>query len=94
MSKIIPKIKKIPVEKFFSIRSLSGFTISPDNKYIYYITNTTGLPQIWRIASGSGCSEQVSVWKDAIKSVVYNPVKKELIFSSDANGMKISGFTG
>jgi len=86
MSKIIPKIKKIPVEKFFSIRSLSGFTISPDNKYIYYTTNTTGLPQIWKIASGSGCPEQVSVWKDSIKSVIHNPFKKELIFISDSNG--------
>lgn len=80
------KIKRIPVEKFFSIRALDGFSISNDDKYIYYITNTTGLPQIWRIPLLSGCPEQISVWGDAIKSILHNPVKKELLFLSDKNG--------
>jgi len=80
------KIKRIPVEKFFSIRNIGGFSISNDDKYIYYITNTTGLPQIWRVSSFSGCPEQISVWGDAIKSVLHNPVKNELLFLSDKNG--------
>ncbi|MCX6163299.1 MAG: hypothetical protein NTU73_00275, partial [Ignavibacteriae bacterium] len=86
MSNSTSKIKKIPVEKFFSIRALSDITISNDDKYIYYITNTTGLPQIWRVPSDSGCPIQVSVWDNAIKSVLHNPVKKELLFLSDKQG--------
>jgi len=86
MSKENSKIKRIPVEKFFSIRTLDGFSISNDGKYIYYITNTTGIPQIWRVSSFSGCPEQISVWGDAIKSILHNPVKSELLFLSDKNG--------
>jgi dipeptidyl aminopeptidase/acylaminoacyl peptidase len=80
------KIRRIPVEKFFSIRTLDGFTISSDDKYIYYITNTTGLPQIWRVSLISGCPEQMSVLNSAIKSVLHNPVKNELLFLSDKEG--------
>ncbi len=86
MSKATSKIKKIPVEKFFSIRTLGGFSISPDEKYIYYITNTTGLPQVWRVPTGQGCPEQISVWDDAIKSFSHNPVRNELLFISDNKG--------
>ncbi|MBI5403266.1 MAG: S9 family peptidase [Ignavibacteriae bacterium] len=86
MSNINSKIKKIPVEKFFSIRTIGGFSISNDDKYIYYITNTTGLPQIWKVSTFSGCPEQISVWGDAIKSVLHNPVKSELLFLSDKKG--------
>jgi dipeptidyl aminopeptidase/acylaminoacyl peptidase len=86
VSKSTAKIKRIPVENFFSIRALGSFSISPDDKYIYYITNTTGLPQIWRVAVESGCPEQVSVWEDAIKYISHNPVKNELLFLSDDKG--------
>lgn len=86
MSKETKKIKRIPVEKFFSIRSLGSFSVSPDDKYIYYITNTTGLPQIWRISTGLGCPEQISVWEDAIKLVLHNPNKNEILFASDISG--------
>lgn len=86
MSSNTAKIKRIPVEKFFFIKSLGGFSVSPDDKYIYYITNTTGLPQIWRVSAISGCSEQVSVWEDAIKYLLHNPVKNELLFISDIKG--------
>lgn len=80
------KIKRIPVEKFFSIRSVGSFSVSHNDKFIYYITNTTGLPQIWRISSGTGCPEQVSVWEDAIKFLLHSPVKDELLFLSDDKG--------
>ena len=46
--------QRYPVEKFFSIRTVSGFTVSPDDKTIFFITNTTGSPQIWRVPIDGG----------------------------------------
>ncbi len=82
----VSRIKRIPIERFFSIRVVSRFTISPNDKYIYYITNTTGSPQIWRINSVSGCPEQISVWDDAVKFILHSPAKSEIFFTSDING--------
>ncbi len=64
-------VKRYPVEQFFSIRSVTGFTLSPDGKTIYYITNTTGLPQIWSVPIDGGWSNQISLWNDSIKGVVH-----------------------
>ena len=78
--------QRYPVEKFFSIRTVSGFTISPDDKTIFFITNTTGTPQIWRVPISGGWPDQVSTWHDAIKGVYHNPKSKEMIFMSDTHG--------
>ncbi len=80
------KIHRYPVEKFFSIRSITGFTLSKNNKTIYYITNTTGTPQIWSIPIDGGWTDQISTWKDSVKQIFHNPKTKELIFISDREG--------
>lgn len=80
------KIQRYPVEKFFSIRTIFGFTISPDGKKVYYITNTSGTPQIWSIPIEGGWTDQISTWKESVKYIDCNPVSKELIFMSDTSG--------
>lgn len=80
------KAQRIPVEKFFSIRTITGLTLSPDGKEIYYITNTTGTPQIWKIPVAGGWTDQISVWNEPVKMVTHNPEKQELVFLSDKNG--------
>jgi dipeptidyl aminopeptidase/acylaminoacyl peptidase len=79
-------VKRYPVEQFFSIRSITGFTLSPDGKKVYYITNTTGLPQIWSVPIDGGWADQISLWHDSIKGVVHYPKDKKLIFMGDENG--------
>lgn len=79
-------VKTFSIEQFFSIRTISGFTISPDNKTIFYITNTTGTPQIWSVPIQGGIPRQISVWGNAVRLVSHNPKKNELIFQSDENG--------
>ncbi|MEO6693832.1 MAG: S9 family peptidase [Ignavibacteria bacterium] len=80
------KIQRYPVEKFFSIRTIFGLTLSRNNKDIYYITNTTGLPQIWKVPMEGGWTNQLSTWKDAVRAIYHTPHSKELIFLSDTNG--------
>jgi len=80
------KIQRYPVEKFFSIRTIFGYTLSQNNKEIFYITNTTGLPQIWTVPIEGGWTNQLSTWNDAIRAVYHAPKSKELIFLSDISG--------
>lgn len=79
-------VKTFSIEQFFSIRTISGFSISPDNKTIFYITNTTGTPQIWSVPIQGGTPKQISVWDNAVRSVSHNPKRNELLFQSDENG--------
>ena len=80
------KNKRYPVEKFFSIRSIFGFTVSPDDKKIFYITNTTGSPQIWSISIDGGWTDQITTWRESVKYVFHNPRSKEIVFMSDKEG--------
>lgn len=78
--------QRYPVEKFFSIRTVSGFAVAPDDKSIFFITNTSGSPQIWKVSIEGGWPIQISTWTDAIRSVYHNPRNNELIFLSDQQG--------
>ncbi len=80
------KSSKIPLEQFFSIRTISSFSLSPQGIFIYYITNVTGTPQIWRKNIRTGYYEQVLVWQEAVKGVWHNPRSNQLVFSSDFHG--------
>ncbi len=80
------KIQRYPVEKFFSIRTISGFTISPNDKKIFYITNTTGSLQIWSVPIEGGWTDQISTWNDTVRQIFHNPKSKKIVFTSDVNG--------
>ncbi|KXK06258.1 MAG: dipeptidyl aminopeptidase/acylaminoacyl-peptidase [Chlorobi bacterium OLB4] len=79
-------VKQFSVEQFFSIRSIYGFKLSHDSKTVFYITNTTGTPQIWSVPIIGGAPKQISVWNDSVKAIYQNPKSPELIFLSDYNG--------
>lgn len=84
--KKLSKVHKYSIEKFFSIRTISGFTVSEDDKSIFYITNTSGSPQIWSVPLEGGWADQITTWTDAVKGVHQNPKSHELIFTSDIKG--------
>jgi dipeptidyl aminopeptidase/acylaminoacyl peptidase len=80
------KVKRFPVEKFFSIRSITDFSISADDKKIYFVSNTTGIPQIWSVPIDGGWADQISIWHDTVRGVKAIPKSKDIIFLSDLNG--------
>ena len=80
------RVQRYPVEKFFSIRSIFGFTLSNNDKKIFFITNTSGSPQIWSMPSDGGWPHQISTWNQAVKQITHSPKTKDIIFLSDLNG--------
>lgn len=80
------KLKRIPVEKFFSIRTISSLDLSADGKTIFYVTNTSGTPQIWSIPISGGWTDQITSWKDSVRAFIHNPKSGNMIFLSDTNG--------
>lgn len=80
------KNKRIPVEKFFSIRTITSLDLSPDGKTIFYVSNTTGTPQIWSIPIKGGWTDQITSWKDSVRTLIHNPKYGNMIFLSDTKG--------
>jgi len=82
----LSKIQKYSVEKFFSIRTIFDFTVSKDDKTIFFITNTSGSPQIWSVPIEGGWADQITTWHDSVKALYQNPKSRELVFLSDTKG--------
>jgi dipeptidyl aminopeptidase/acylaminoacyl peptidase len=80
------QLQRYSVEKFFSVRTISGFALSSKDKKIYYISNTSGRPQIWSVPIDGGWSDQISTWNESVRGIRYNSDSKEIFFSSDING--------
>ncbi len=77
---------KYPVEQFFSTRNITSFELSSDGKKVLYITNTTGLPQIWSIPVTGGWTQQITLESQAVKNLVPIPNSNDILFFSDFNG--------
>ena len=74
------------IAQFYAIRQILGFSISPNGKKIAYISNTDGMPNIWTIPIEGGWASQVSLAKDAVKTLNYSPKGNVIYFQSDYNG--------
>jgi Tol biopolymer transport system component len=74
-----PQVRKLTVEQFFAIRSISGFSLSEKNNEVFYITNTTGIPQIWVTSLKGGVTKQISIWPEAVREVHHNPKTRDII---------------
>jgi len=80
------KPKQYRVDQFYAIRSITGFSLSPNGKTIAYIVNTDGMPNIWTIPVDGGWTSQITLLEDAAKGIKYSPRKNDIILLSDFKG--------
>lgn len=75
-----------PLENYLNIRSASSPTFSPDSRSVAFITNITGVAQVWQVPVGGGWPTQLTFTNESVRSVRYHPRRHELIFSMDTGG--------
>jgi dipeptidyl aminopeptidase/acylaminoacyl peptidase len=63
-----------------------GPSFSPDGKRIAFVSNMTGVPQIFIVSSGGGWPEQVTAFDDPVGSVLWSPNGDWLAFSLAPGG--------
>jgi dipeptidyl aminopeptidase/acylaminoacyl peptidase len=61
-------------------------TFSPDGKRIAFVSNMTGVPQVWTIAAGGGWPHKVTVFDDPVEQVAWSPDGKWLAVSMSPGG--------
>jgi dipeptidyl aminopeptidase/acylaminoacyl peptidase len=61
------------VEAIAKIRSASGPSFSPDGSQIAYISNASGIPQVWVMPTAGGDARQLTDLKDPVQSVYWSP---------------------
>src|SRR5262245_48916603 len=74
------------IEQFLNIRSASVPSFSPDGRFITFLTNITGVSQLWQMPVDGGWPTQLTFTRESVRSATYNPRKHELVFSMDIGG--------
>ena len=77
---------QFPLDRYLNIRSASGPSFSPDGRFVTFLTNITGVAQVWQVPVDGGWPVQLTFTSESVRGAAYSPRKHELIFSMDTGG--------
>jgi dipeptidyl aminopeptidase/acylaminoacyl peptidase len=73
--------------RYLKIRSAWGPSWSPDARRVSFLTEITGVPQVWEVpVGGSSWPEQLTFYEERVSSVEYSPTGNRLLFGMDVGG--------
>lgn len=75
-----------PLERYLNIRSAHDPSFSPDGRFVAFLSNTTGVAQVWQAPVEGGWPDQLTFSGETVRSVHYHPHRHELIYAMDAGG--------
>ncbi|CAA9407409.1 MAG: Acylamino-acid-releasing enzyme [uncultured Rubrobacteraceae bacterium] len=72
--------------RYLKIRGAWGAGWSPDGQRVSFLTEITGVPQVWEVPAGGGWPEQLTFHGERVSGAEYSPTKDEILFGMDAGG--------
>jgi Tol biopolymer transport system component len=75
--------------RYLKVRGAWGASWSPDGLKLSFLTEITGVPQVWEVASGAqgpSWPEQLTFYEERISGALYSPAENRLLFGMDAGG--------
>ena len=72
--------------RYLKIRSSWGASWSPDARRVSFLTEITGVPQVWEVPVEGGWPEQLTFYEERVSGAEYSPIDNRLLFSMDAGG--------
>ena len=76
--------------RYLKIQNAWGPTWSPDGRRLAFLTEITGVPQVWEVPSEAGGGfawpEQLTFYEERVSGAEYSPVDERLLFGMDAGG--------
>jgi len=83
---LLPKATQFGMERFLNVRSASGPSISPKGDEVVYLTNVSGVNQVWKNQIVGGYPEQLTFFDDRVHEVRWSPRGDVILFTKDQGG--------
>src|SRR5215210_89752 len=83
--------RALPYEfaRYLKIRGAWGASWSPDGRRLAFLTEITGVPQVWEVsggADGPSWPEQLTFYEERVSGAEYSPADDRLLFGMDVGG--------
>ena len=75
-----------PIDRYLNVRAATAPTFSPDGRFVAFLTNETGVNQLWQVPVEGGWPVQLTFADDSVRAAAYSPIRHELIFAMDTGG--------
>ena len=62
-----------PIQAFLNVRAATGPSFSPDGRFVAFLTNITGVAQLWQVPVAGGWPTQLTFTNEAVRGAQYNP---------------------
>src|SRR5215467_11055407 len=72
--------------RYLNIRSAYGSSFAPGGDTLAFITNITGVPQVWEAPARGGWPDQRTFFSERVSFVEYAPVGARAVFGMDVGG--------
>jgi dipeptidyl aminopeptidase/acylaminoacyl peptidase len=74
------------VRQYLSVRGAVGATIAPSGKEVAFLTDITGVTQVWRVSSKSGWPDQLTFFPGGVANAIWSPARDEILVVADNDG--------
>lgn len=78
-------------DRYLKIRSAYSATFSPDGRRLAFLTDITGVAQVWEVAVEGGWPEQRTFHDERVMSAEHSPKANRILFSMDTGGNERAG---
>jgi len=78
--------RKYDLKTFFSTAKTMGAAVSPDDSTVAYVTDRSGVFNIWTVPATGGEAKQLTNFTDTVRLVTYTPNDRFILFQRDKGG--------
>ncbi len=78
-------------DRYLKIRSAYGASWSPDGRRLSFLTDITGVAQVWEVSADGGWPEQRTFHEERVMGAEYSSTAERILYSMDAGGNERAG---
>ena len=79
-------LARFPFDRFLSMRAAGGASFHAGGERLSFITDITGVPQVWAVPAGGGWPDQLTFAQERVNFARFAPHGDHLVFGMDTGG--------
>jgi dipeptidyl aminopeptidase/acylaminoacyl peptidase len=76
--------------RYLNIKSAYGSSFTPSGDKLAFISNITGVPQVWQVPACGGWPDQLTFFGERVSLVEYAPNSERAVFGMDVGGSELT----